>query len=480
MTLRLKLALATAGITAIVVIAGGAAFLTALDNNVDSALSDGLRQRSAEVVSAVHTSKQLWLPPVGRPGILPPGEDLTQVVDTSGRILLTSAAASRLLLPADRLVAAIHGPTEFIGAVGPGGDSTRVLAVPVQRPSGEHVIAVVGTSVGVTAHAVATAHREVLITGAIAILLSAAAGWLLARASLRPVDSLRRQAEQISERDTATRLPIPSGKDEIASLASTLDAMLARLQRALARERELIADAGHELRTPLTVLSGELELATRPGRSPEEMSAALHVATEETNRMVRLANELLLLAQFDSDLPGLHFAVTDLPLLITEAARAHRARTEAKGVALRLNLHDLPPVVVDRDRLRQIVDNLLDNSLRFAPPNSCIDISLSSTGDYAILEVADEGPGFPDEFLPHAFDRFRRADSARRRDPSAEGTGSGSGGGLGLAIVRSLARAHRGDAHVENRPEGGAVVRVTFPLTHATPEGANSVSARYM
>jgi signal transduction histidine kinase len=472
-SLRVRLTLLTTAITALVVLIGGPAFLTLLDNNADAALSDGLHQRSTALVAVVSTSKQLRLPPARPAGILPPGEDLSQVMDATGQILLTSAAASRPLLPPSQVAAALTGTTtEFIAPVGPWGDLTRVVAVPVRRPSGQQVIAVVGASVGVTANAASSARIEVAVAGVSAVLLSAIAAWLLAGAALRPVDQLRRRAERISEDDTTSRLPIPRGKDEIAALARTLDALVARLQRSLTRERDLIADAGHELRTPLTVLRGELELATRPGRSTSEMSDALHVAAEETDRLVRLANQLLLLAQFDAETPVLQLAVTDLPLLITRATRANSARAQERGVELRLWLDDVPPTVVDRDRVRQIVDNLLDNALRFAPAGSTIDIRLTSDEETAMLEVADTGPGLPEEFLPHAFDRFRCADSCRQRH-SNQDAATGTGSGLGLSIVRSLARAHHGDAEAENRPTGGAVVRVTFPLVHTAEESAS-------
>jgi signal transduction histidine kinase len=202
------------------------------------------------------------------------------------------------------------------------------------------------------------------------------------------------------------------------------------------------------------------------------MSDALHVAAEETDRLVRLANQLLLLAQFDAETPVLQLAVTDLPLLITRATRANSARGQERGVELRLWLDDVPPTVVDRDRVRQIVDNLLDNALRFAPAGSTIDIRLTSDEETAMLEVADTGPGLPEEFLPHAFDRFRCADSCRQRH-SNQDAATGTGSGLGLSIVRSLARAHHGDAEAENRPTGGAVVRVTFPLVHTAEESAS-------
>jgi two-component system OmpR family sensor kinase len=253
---------------------------------------------------------------------------------------------------------------------------------------------------------------------------------------------------------------VPAGRDEIARLGETMNALLERLQQALSHQRAFVADAGHELRTPLTTLRTELELAGRPGRDKDSLIAAVQAAAMDTDRLIRLAEDLLTLARADSAQVILEREPLELAALVVDSVTAVTALARSKSVDLELALSPVT-VMGDRDRLRQVVDNLLDNALRHAPPGSTLTVTLSAhaapTG--AVLRVMDEGPGFPTEFLPHAFDRFARADPARTDGP---------GTGLGLAIVASLVGAHGGSVAAGNRAAGGASVRVELPLAAFT------------
>jgi two-component system, OmpR family, sensor kinase len=238
------------------------------------------------------------------------------------------------------------------------------------------------------------------------------------------------------------------------------------LQDALTRERRFVGDAGHELRTPLTVLPAELELASRPGRSLSELREAVGFAGVETDRLIRLAEHLLLLARIDEGQPMLHRSPTSLKELLGTAVRGMQTRAHPRQVVL-----DAPDDVVllaDAERIRQAVDNVLDNAIRLAPPGTEVTVTLRRQDEpppsRAVVEIADRGPGLPQDFLDRAFERFERADAARTRD-----TG---GSGLGLSIVRSLVRAHGGDATASNRDGGGAVVRLELPLDGAETDAA--------
>jgi hypothetical protein len=271
---------------------------------------------------------------------------------------------------------------------------------------------------------------------------------------------MRREAADISDRDTGRRLAVPSTHDEMAALGSTINGLLARLQGALARERSFVADAGHELRTPLAILRAELELAARPGRSRDELIEAVNHAGHETDRLIRLAEDLLLLARADNAQPFLQPLPLELPDLLSAAARAAGAHAAARGVTVAVHSPSGLNVVADPDRLRQALDNLLDNASRHAPPGGVIEVNATATESGMItIEVTDRGPGFPVEFLPHAFERFQRAEAARTRD--------GGGTGLGLSIVQAIIHAHGGQATVANRPGGGATVTLELPA--ATP-----------
>ena len=303
--------------------------------------------------------------------------------------------------------------------------------------------------------------RELAIGGVVFVAVAALGAYWLARAALSPVERLRRQVAAVSGRDKGSAVQVPGTRDEIAALAGTMNELLGRLQGALARQRSFVADASHELRTPLAVLRGELELAARPGRSREELAAAVRSAAAEAERLSRLTDDLLLLARSDEDRLSLRLETTDIRELLARTAEITASRLSAAGVSCRVEAQDGMPAVVDGDRIRQAVDNLLDNALRFAPHGSAIVLSGTAHGSELRISVRDDGPGFAPGFLPHAFERFRRPDTGRSRDDG--------GAGLGLAIVRAIAAAHGGTAIAANRPGGGAVVCLRLPGTIELP-----------
>ena len=171
--------------------------------------------------------------------------------------------------------------------------------------------------------------------------------------------------------------------------------LLGRLQRALARQRAFTADASHELRTPLAVLRGELELAARPGRSREDLAAAVRNAAAEAERLTRLTDDLLLLARSDEDRLSLRLEPTDIRQLLASSAELAASRLAAAGVTCRVDAQPGTYADLDADRIRQAVDNLVDNALRFAPGGSVIVLAARADGADLDIEVRDDGPGFP-------------------------------------------------------------------------------------
>lgn len=297
--------------------------------------------------------------------------------------------------------------------------------------------------------------RELAIGGVVFVAVAGLGAYWLARAALSPVERLRRQVAAVSGRDEESAVEVPETRDEIAALADTMNELLGRLQGALARQRAFVADASHELRTPLAVLRGELELAARPGRSRDELASAVRGAAAEAERLSRLTDDLLLLARSDEDRLYLRLQTTDIGKLLASSARIAASRLDPAGVSCRVEARRGMLAAVDGDRIRQAVDNLLDNALRFAPPGSAILLSAAADGSDLGIQVRDDGPGFPPGFLPHAFERFRRPDTGRSREDG--------GAGLGLAIVRAVAAAHGGTATAANRPGGGAMVSLRLP-----------------
>ena len=232
-----------------------------------------------------------------------------------------------------------------------------------------------------------------------------------------------------------------------ALAAATLRPVLARLEAGLERERRFVAEASHELRTPLSLLKAELELALRRPRSPEEQHAALASAAEETDRLVRLAEDLLVLARADEG----ELRLRREPISTRELLEAVARRFAATGREVEVDAPAGLTVSGDRLRLEQALGNLVDNALRYGSGTVRLVARQDDAG--VVLSVADEGEGFPAAFLPHAFERFTRAEVGRARGAA----------GLGLALVEAIARAHGGRATAGNPPGGGGVVTLFLP-----------------
>jgi hypothetical protein len=452
MPLRMRLSLLFALATGAAVALAALAFVAQLRVSVDASLDPGLRAQLSDVSDDLGNG--LAPEPLGSAA-------LVQVVDPAGRVLMSHVGTAALLTDAQRR-AALDGEVSFTAQVG--ADRTRVLAGPATRGN-EPVVVAVGARTVVSDVAVERVELGLLLGGPVAVLLAGVGAWVLAGAALRPVERMRREAAEISDRDLGRRLGVPPTRDEIAALGTTINALLGRLQEALHRERGFVADAGHELRTPLAILRAELELASRPGRSREVLVEAIHQAGVETDRLIRLAEDLLLLARADNHQPFLRPQRLSVPELLHAAARGAGNRAAEREVTVAVHVPSTLDVEADPDRLRQAVDNLLDNAARHSPHGGVVELSagLARPGVLTI-EVDDRGSGFPVEFLPHAFDRFHRAGDARSRDDG--------GTGLGLSIVRAIVRAHGGEAVASNRPGGGAAVRIELPAVAVRPTDA--------
>jgi signal transduction histidine kinase len=375
------------------------------------------------------------------------GESYAQLVDAQGHVLdATRPLGSAALLSGVQLARARVATTfANLGTI-PGLDEpSRALATPIVR-SGARLVLVVGATRQDDADTLAGLRNELFVVGPVALLLASIVGYVLAGLGLRPVESMRRRAAAISAERPGERLPVPATGDEIERLAETLNEMLARLEAALAREREFVADAGHELRTPLSLLRAELELALRHAESHVDLEDAVRLSIAEVDRLAQLAEALLLFARSDSGGLPLQLEDLDASALLTSVANrfAWRAQEAGRSVAVEApaGLH----VRGDRLRLEQALGNLVDNALRHGAGD--VRLHAATVEGSVELHCGDEGPGFPPELLDRAFDRFARSSQAR----------AGSGSGLGLAIVRVVASAHGGGAFAANCPEGGADV----------------------
>lgn len=390
------------------------------------------------------------------------GEYLVQVVSPTGAITESSQAAGRKPLVGPGVLADGRRDDQYLTARRPGStEPVRLLVAPVTSRPGW--VVVVGASLETTNEAVARVRRALIAGGIGAVVVGGLGAFFLATAALRPVERMRRQAAAMSDQDHSAALEVPTTRDEVASLARTMNDLLARLHSSMAalhasiqRQRAFVSDAGHELRTPLSVLRAELELAGRPGRSPGQLRSAVAAAAEETDRLARLAEDLLLLARHDEHRFVVDAERTNIADVLSRSAGLAEGRAGQRSVRLQVVAPPELAAWVDPARLRQAVDNLVDNAVRFAPEHTDVELSARANGSSElIIEVADHGPGFPEAFLPNAFERFSRPDDARSR--------VGGGTGLGLAIVAAIAEAHDGRAEASNRDGGGAVVRIVLP-----------------
>ncbi len=301
--------------------------------------------------------------------------------------------------------------------------------------------------------------HELLIFLPLALLAASLGGYGLAAGALRPVELLRRRAEAVTPGEPS-KLPVPPAGDEVSRLAQTLNEMLARLQAAVEHERRFVADASHELRTPLALLRTELDLALRRPRSREELESALRSAADETQRLSRLADALLLIARADQGPLPVRPEVVAAGDLLADAATRFASRAGSLGRELRVVDTDLQ-VEADPLRVGQALVNLVDNALTHG--EGAVELRAEGRGELVELHVSDAGSGFPPEFRSRAFDRFSRADEAR----------SGGGSGLGLSIVELVANAHGGDSGLADPPSGGADVWISLPRA-AAPNGSIS------
>ncbi|MDX6533390.1 MAG: hypothetical protein QOF68_1134, partial [Gaiellales bacterium] len=424
-----------------------------LGSELGRSIDNHLQLRAVDLAVDIESSSSLLAADVAT-DFGEPGERYAQLIDlSSGRVVKNTPliGVRPLLSPAElrrARTAAFFGTRPRV----PGLDEpSRFLADGVDRGETSYVL-VVGATLGDRSEALASLRRQLLIVVPAALVLATLAGYVLAGYALRPVESMRRRAASISAETAGDRLPVPSTRDEIERLGETLNAMLARLELALQRERDFVADAGHELRTPLALLRTELELALRHAGSPEQLREAIRVSSSEVDRLAQLAEHLLLIARSDAGKLTLRLEPIDSADLLASVESRFEWRAQAAGRPLLVDGPHGLFVYADRIRLEQALSNIVDNALRHG--EGAVRLSAALVDGVVQFHVKDEGRGFPSDFAGEAFERFARAESARTR----------GGAGLGLSIVQTIAVAHGGTAHLANSSEAGADVWISLPV----------------
>jgi two-component system OmpR family sensor kinase len=434
--IRLQVTLAFAAALALVLLAAGAFVYLRFEEELERTVDSGLRSRAAEVTALRASGSTLAT--ARSAALVEDEESFAVVLDARGRELDATPGAPDVQLDRDELSG--RGPRFLDREHGAAdGEPARLLAV----SAGDEVV-VVGQALDDQREALAALLTLGGLGLAAALLLGSAAGYLVAGIALRPVEAMRAEAEAITDTPDR-RLPVPPVADEIGRLGTTLNAMLARVERSVAKERRFVADASHELRTPLTILKSEIDVALGAQRTAVELRAALASAGDEADRLIRLAEDLLVLARADEgELP-----IVPEPVALRELLDGIAARNGRRGAIV----VDAPPgltVEADRQRLLQAVTNMLDNALRHG--EGPVELSAEDGDGQVRIGVRDHGPGFPPGFAARAFERFARPDTGR----------SGGGAGLGLAIVDAIARAHGGSAAAV-AADPGARVTITLP-----------------
>ena len=453
--IRVRLAASfSAGLLVVLALVGTFVYLRVGDE-LDRALDASLAARVDDVSTLVESAGpgQINLGGV-REG---EGEStFTQLLTPTGRVIESTLPVSSNVLTREQLRAAGVSEVRIEGTRVDGieGES-RVIGLPVEG-DGRTLVAIVGATTSDRAEALNGIVGAFALGAPFALLLASGVGYLLGGRSLAPVEEMRTRAQGITFQGTGERLPVPAANDELQRLAETLNAMLDRVEAALQRERVFVADASHELRTPLAILKSEIELVRRTGGSKEELEAALDSAAEEVDQLVRLAEDLLVIARGDQGrLPIRREAVEVRALLERVQTRYFDAAARA-GSELALDAEGVGSFQLDPLRIEQAFGNLVDNALSHGGGTIWLRASRSDR-DELVLSVSDEGAGFPPAFESQAFERFTQASGGR----------SNAGAGLGLAIVRAIALAHGGTATIAQTSATGTVMTLVLPKVGA-------------
>jgi len=293
--------------------------------------------------------------------------------------------------------------------------------------------------------------------GPIFLILTALGGYWLSRRALVPVDQIIHAARSIGAQDLSRRVAVLRTGDELERLADTLNEMLSRLEASFQRMTQFTADASHELRTPISVMRANAEITLRKPRSDVEYRDALEKILDESERVSRLIEQLLLLARADSGFGIRQACRMDLNAAMQGACREASALAEARQLQFNWCVPDKPlHVLGDSASLERLFVILLDNAIKYTPNGGHVDVQLHRDDEFALAEVRDTGSGIRADDIEHVFDRFYRADHARSRESG--------GAGLGLAIGRWIAEAHGGDIGVESEVGKGSTFRARIPL----------------
>lgn len=466
MPIRWRLTLFNALTIGVILLVSGTALFFFVREALLSNVEDAARDRALAVARTLESGRAVDEDELGSPTL----EGVFVVVrDENGRVLAQSFDLPARARNSDSVWGqALRSNRPAEGTVEISEDSPAyVYAVPADPGTGPARVVEAGQSYESAHRALETFGRVLVLVVLAAFLISLGGAYLLARAALSPVGAVAAAARKITESDLSERLPIDNPKDEIGSLAATMNGLLSRLEAAFARreealsrleealdrQRRFVADASHELRSPLTNIEGYSEMLRQWAlRNPDRARESVEAIEAESGRMRELVEGLLALARGEEGPPP-DVERHDLGAVAAEAVRSARAAAGGK-----VTIGYEPPgreivAVCDRARIYQALSILLDNAIKYTPEGGKARVEAREREDLAELEVSDTGVGIAPEKLPFVFERFYRADEARTR----------GGAGLGLAIARQIAEAHRGTIEARSEPRKGSTFVLRVP-----------------
>jgi two-component system OmpR family sensor kinase len=375
----------------------------------------------------------------------------TQLLNVDGEVMTRSENLEDITLPLSSAgLAAVRQGKPWLEATTVEDEKLLIYSLPVVIEGQVTEIVQVARSIADQDQYLGTLRRNLLVGGGVAVVIAFGIGWILSGVVLRPIHRITRTARVIGEeRDLSRRVPYGGPNDELGQLATTFNAMLTELEIAYQQQQQFVADVSHELRTPLTTLRGNLGLLRRePPISGADRAEVLSDMVEESERLIRLVNDLLTLARADAR-RSFQSVPIQVGTLLEDVCRQAGLLAPDRVIACA----PLPDVAVvgDQDGLKQVLLILLDNAIKHT--DGAITVDVEATGECVAMHVRDTGPGIKPEMLPHMFERFHREESA-----SAE-----SGIGLGLAIAKALVEAQHGTLTVESLVGQGSVFTVTMP-----------------
>ncbi len=464
MTLRARLTLWYTSVLAGVLLVFGAIVYILLSASLFRQVEDTLQRTADDILRA----SQLQI--AGIPiSALQLEFDLTanifvQVFDGEGELLQQTMNVALEDRPFDETT--LDTDVSLFSSVIIEGTRFRVLTVPVIRGANEQIVAYLQLAESLQT---VDQTRELLIFilaggGTIVIIIAAMIGWMTAGTALKPIEEITESALQITRTDDlSSRIPFSgSTKDEVGKLILAFNETLERLENLFETQRRFLADVSHELRTPLTAIRGNVDLIRRMG---EADPISLDAIASEVDRMTRMVRDLLILVQAETGKLPLAQDVVEMDTLLLEVFQQARVLANDK-FEIKLGQEDQAHVRGDRDRLKQVLLNLVANALDHTPSGGTVILGLSCVGEFARITVTDSGPGIPKEDLPYIFERFYRVESSRKRKDSG-------GAGLGLSIAYWITKSHNGRIEVASEVGKGTTFSVWLPLINGSCDNGN-------